>query len=34
MKNLALVGAAIVLFTIFAADVAGPTLTDSAIDLS
>ena len=34
MKNLALVGAAVVLFTIFAADVAGPTLTDSAIDLS
>ena len=34
MKNLALVGAAIVLFTIFAADLAGPTLTDSAIEIS
>jgi putative oxidoreductase len=34
MKNVALVGAAIVLFAIFAAGVAGPSITDSVVELS
>jgi putative oxidoreductase len=34
MKNIALVGAAIVLFALFAGDAAGPALTDGAFDLS
>jgi putative oxidoreductase len=34
MKNIALVGGAIVLFALFAGDAAGPALTDGAFDLS
>jgi putative oxidoreductase len=34
MKNIALVGGAIVLFALFAADAAGPAITDGAFDLS
>jgi putative oxidoreductase len=34
MKNIALVGASIVLFALFAGDAAGPTITDGAFDLS
>jgi putative oxidoreductase len=34
MKNIALVGDAIVLFALFGADVAGPAITDGAFDLS
>ena len=33
MKNIALVGAAILLFALFAGDAAGPELVDAAIDL-
>jgi putative oxidoreductase len=34
MKNIALVGASIVLFALFAGDAAGPAITDGAFDLS